>query len=61
VFIPAGLGVDDGSNKLKKKTLQTRANEAKCEEGEESQKRERESQNKKNSKNFIPFQIIVKS
>jgi hypothetical protein len=52
VFIPAGLGVDDGSSKFKKKTLQTRANEAKCEEGEESQ-------NKKNSKNFIPFQRLL--
>jgi hypothetical protein len=61
VFIPAGLGVDDGSNKFKKKTLQTRANEAKCEEGEESQKRERESKQKELEEFHSIPEIIVKS
>jgi hypothetical protein len=53
--------VDDGSNKFKKKTLQTRANEAKCEEGEESQKRERESKQKELEEFHSIPEIIVKS
>jgi hypothetical protein len=60
VFIPAGLGVDDGSNKFKKKTPQTRTNEAKCEEGEESQKKRESKQKELEEFHSIP-EIIVKS